>query len=119
MGDQVVSVNQAPVADEDQTEAGSKIPSYAASLWAVLIARIYEVLPLVCTQCGGELKIVAFLTEAAPIQRILNHIGELATPPRIEPACAPPDWLDGIVIKRPRMNRKQRNPYRNLSLIRP
>jgi hypothetical protein len=38
-----------------------------------------------------ELKIVAFLTEANPIQRILIYIGETATPPRIAPARAPPD----------------------------
>ena len=84
----------APVADEDLTEAGSKMPFYAASLWAMLIARIYEVFLLVCPQCGGELKIVAFLTEANPIQRILIYIGEPATPPRIAPARAPPDWLE-------------------------
>ena len=58
----------------------------------MLIARIYEVFPLVCPQCGGDLKIVAFLTEADSIQRILLHIGEPATPPRIAPARGPPDW---------------------------
>ena len=39
----------------------------------MLIVRIYEVFPLVCPQCGSELKIVAFLTEADPIQRILTQ----------------------------------------------
>jgi len=39
-------------------------------------------------------KIVAFLTEADPIQRILIYIGEPATPPRIALARAPPDWLE-------------------------
>jgi hypothetical protein len=91
MGDEVVSADHAPAANEDLTETGSKMPFYAASLWAMLIARIYEVFPLVCPQCGGELKIVAFLTEANPIQRILIYIGEPATPPRIAPARAPPD----------------------------
>jgi hypothetical protein len=66
----------------------------AASLWAMLIASIYDVFPLVCPQCGGELKIVAFLTEAAPIQRIQISIGEPTTPPRIAAARAPPDWLE-------------------------
>jgi len=81
-------------ADKDPAEAESKEPSYAASLWAKLIARIYEVFPLVCPQCGGELKIIAFLTETDSIQSILIHIGEPATPPRIEPARAPPNWRD-------------------------
>jgi hypothetical protein len=60
----------------------------------MLIARIYEICPLVCFQCGGELTIVAFLTEADPIQRILVHIGELPTPPQIAPARDLPDWLE-------------------------
>ena len=94
MNAEVPAADQAPVADEDLSEAGSKTPFYAASLWAMLIARIYEVFPLVCPQCGGELKIVAFLTEVDPIQRILIYIGEPATPPRIAPARAPPDWLE-------------------------
>ena len=92
VGDEAVSADQAPVADEDLSEPGSKTPLYAASLWAMLIAKIYEVFPLVCPQCGGELKIIAFLTEADPTQRILLHIGEPATPPEIAPARAPPDW---------------------------
>jgi hypothetical protein len=47
----------------------------------MLIARIYEIFPLVCPQCGDELKIVAFLTDADPIQRILIYIGEPVTQP--------------------------------------
>ncbi|MDD5268541.1 MAG: transposase [Methylococcales bacterium] len=99
LGDEAVLADQAPVTHEDRSEAGAKMPFYAVSLWAMLIARIYEVLPLVCPQCGGELKIVAFLTETVPIQRILIHIGEPATPPRIDPARAPPDWPNADIDK--------------------
>jgi hypothetical protein len=52
----------------------------------MLLARIYEAFPLTCPQCGTEMRIVAFITEAAPVQRILSHIGEPALPPRIA-AC--------------------------------
>ena len=31
--------------------------SLARYLWAMLIARIYEVFPLVCLHCGGQLRI--------------------------------------------------------------
>ena len=79
---------------EDLPKVDSKTSASTAYLWAILIARIYEVCPLVCPQCGGELKIVAFLTEADPIQRILNHIGEPATPPQIASARAPPNGLE-------------------------
>ncbi len=32
-------------------------------LWAVLIARIYEVFPLLCPLCGGQMHLIAFITE--------------------------------------------------------
>ncbi len=31
--------------------------------WAVLLARIYDVLPLLRAACGGEMRILAFLTD--------------------------------------------------------
>jgi len=42
--------------------------------WAKLIARIYEVNPLLC-QCGKEMKIIAFVTHSVEIRRILSGIG--------------------------------------------
>ena len=35
----------------------------------MLLARLFESLPLVCPNCGADMRIVAFLTEAAPVQR--------------------------------------------------
>ena len=61
-------------------------------LWAMLISRIYEAFPLTCPQCGTQMHIIAFITEASPVQQILNHIGEPAQPPRIAPARGPPRW---------------------------
>ena len=29
--------------------------------WAMLIKRVYEVAPLCCPECGGQMKVVAFL----------------------------------------------------------
>lgn len=46
----------------------------------MLLARIYEACPLTCAKCGAEMRIIAFVTEAAPVERILNHIGEPFTP---------------------------------------
>jgi len=42
--------------------------------WAKLIARIYEVNPLLCS-CGKEMKITAIVTDPAKIWRILTGIG--------------------------------------------
>ncbi len=47
----------------------------AHHLWAALIARIYEVFPLVCPLCGGNMRIIAFITEGVQIRKILEHVG--------------------------------------------
>ncbi len=44
-------------------------------LWAVLIACIYEVFPLLCPLCCGQMRIIAFITHSADIRHILDHIG--------------------------------------------
>ena len=64
----------------------------ARYVWALLLARIYEVLPLLCPRCGGEMRIIAFITEAAVIQAIPGHLGEPKQPPRLRPARGPPLW---------------------------
>lgn len=43
-------------------------------------------------QCGTEMPIVAFITEASTVQRILDHIDEPTAPPGITPARGPPLW---------------------------
>jgi len=57
-----------------------------------LMARICEVFPLVCPICGGQMRIIAFITHSADIRQILEHIGVDAEPPRITPARGPPLW---------------------------
>ena len=61
-------------------------------LWAVLIARIYEVFPLLCPLCGGQMRLIAFVTEGTQIKKILNHIGVDSEPTHIAPARGPPLW---------------------------
>jgi hypothetical protein len=85
-----------PVGNAIQTQSEPVPPkrSPAHYLWAVLIARIYEVLPLVCPMCGGQMRLIAFITEGAQIRRILDHIGVESEPPHISPARGPPLWDD-------------------------
>jgi len=45
---------------EPQVKPKPRPPSHY--LWAALIARIYEVLPLICPHCGGRMRISAFIT---------------------------------------------------------
>jgi hypothetical protein len=68
--------------------------SQAHYLWAVLIARIYEVFPLLCPMCGGQMRLIAFITEGMQVRRILDHIGVDSEPPHISPARGPPLWDD-------------------------
>ena len=68
--------------------------SPAHYLWAVLIARIYEVFPLLCPMCVGQMRLIAFITEGTQIRKILDHIGVDPEPPQISPARGPPLWDD-------------------------
>ncbi len=63
-----------------------------ASIRAMLLARIYEINPLVCPRCGGEMRIIAFVTELEPVGRILRHIGEPDCAPETSPARGPPEF---------------------------
>ena len=42
--------------------------------WAKMIRKVYEVDPLVCPQCGGRMKAIAYLTDYAVVDRIINHL---------------------------------------------
>ena len=58
----------------------------------MLLARIYEVFPLVCPHCGADMRVIAFITNGPTVRDILGHLGEPTTPPRIAPARGPPLW---------------------------
>ena len=45
---------------------------------------------LQCPRCGRAMTILAFILEKEVIERILHHIGEDSTPPRILPTRSPP-----------------------------
>ena len=75
-----------------QPEPGPPKRAPSHYLWAVLIARIYEVLPLLCPICGGQMRVIAFITHSADIRQILEHIGVDSEPPHITPARGPPLW---------------------------
>jgi len=56
--------------------------------WAEMIRKVYEVDPLVCPQCGGTMKVIAFLTDYAVVDRIIDHlkltfVANKPPPPRV------------------------------------
>ena len=61
--------------------------------WAKLMVRVGEEFPLECPACGGDIRLIAFITEPGPIRKILTHLGEPLEPPPVSPARGPPtDW---------------------------
>jgi hypothetical protein len=62
----------------------------ASPSWGRLIAKVYQVDPMVCTRCGKRMSVVAFVTDSGAIGRILDHLGlgnpeaEKPPPPRCE-----------------------------------
>jgi len=58
--------------------------------WAKLLARVGEEFPLECPGCGGDIRLIAFITEPGPIRKILTHLGEPREPPPVSPARGPP-----------------------------
>ena len=87
----VVAPPPAPATDAAATE---EAPHRAAAryLWAMLLARIYEALPLSCPICHSQMRIIAFINDARTVGKILDHIGESTQTPRISPARGPPLW---------------------------
>ena len=86
----VVPHHAVPTRAEPEQPVPPKRPAHY--LWAVLIARIYEVFPLLCPKCGGQMRLIAFVTEGTQIRKILDHIGVESEPPHISPARGPPLW---------------------------
>jgi len=52
-------------------EDPKRIPSKG---WAEMIRKLYEVDPMACPKCGGTMKVVAFITDYAAVDRIVDHL---------------------------------------------
>ncbi len=63
----------------------------AAHRWAELLRQIFEVDPLTCPTCGAAMRIVAFITVPAVIDRILTHLRTRSPPGRAAGARRPPN----------------------------
>ena len=51
------------------------------SAWARLIAKVYEVDPLICPLCGSEMKLVAVITDLSEVRKILRHLIKIGRSP--------------------------------------
>jgi hypothetical protein len=39
-----------------------------------MIRNVYEADPMICPRCGGRMRVIAFLTEPAVVDRIIRHL---------------------------------------------
>ena len=56
--------------------------------WAEMIRKVFEVDPLICPQCGGEMKVISFIEDYKVIDKIIRHLeltfhAERPPPPQI------------------------------------
>jgi len=42
--------------------------------WAEMIRKVFEVDPLICPQCGGEMKVISFIEDHKVIDKIIAHL---------------------------------------------
>jgi hypothetical protein len=67
--------------------------------WAKIMAKIAEDFPLACPACGGDIRLIAFITDPEPIRMILLHLGEPLEPPPLTPARGPPtSWTELVQV---------------------
>jgi hypothetical protein len=54
--------------------------------WARLLAKVYEIDPLVCPKCGSEMKVIAVIQDPVEIRDILTHLVKAGrAPPGLDP----------------------------------
>jgi len=51
-----------------------------------IIRKVYEVSPLLCPKCQGEMRIIAFITGFPVVDRIINHLKLTFTAAKPPPA---------------------------------
>jgi hypothetical protein len=55
------------------TQAKPRSHDTSRIAWAKLMARVGEEFPLECPACGGDIRLISFITEPGPIRKILTH----------------------------------------------
>lgn len=65
-------------------------PEEPSSSWARCIKRVYEINPLECPRCKGEMRIVAFVQDPLEVKKIMKSLGipDFRAPP---PVPDPPE----------------------------
>jgi hypothetical protein len=101
-----------PISPAIPTEPAPERASPARIRWAVLLARIYDALPLLCPACGADMRILAFLTDPPVVSAILLHLDLPHKPPPLSPARGPPqsDLLTALLDQTPTFDPAEPEP---------
>jgi len=62
-----VSPSYLPIIEEEERFVPSKG-------WAEMIRKVYEVDPLLCPECGGQMSIISFIEDHKVIDKIIAHL---------------------------------------------
>ena len=62
----------------------SALPTYRVP-WAALLRKVFDVDVLACPECGGRLRLLAFIAEPTVARKILDHLGLDSTGPPTAP----------------------------------
>jgi hypothetical protein len=58
----------------------------SCSIWARLIAQVYEVDPLECPLCHSPMNVIAVITDLEEVKKILRHLVKVdRSPPGLDP----------------------------------
>jgi hypothetical protein len=94
-GEREVVTADAPGAPAEHADAPDGARPHAGGYeWAELMRRTFGIDVLACPRCGGRLRLIALVEEAAVIDRILRHLGLPTAIPTPRPARAPPLAVD-------------------------
>ena len=75
-----------PTLEVPATETDAPDARARRRAWARLLARVYEVDPLVCPRCGARLRVIAVIQNPVQITKILNHLVRTGrAPPGLDP----------------------------------
>ena len=93
-GPQAPSRSHAPAGPDEHTSTSEPAATEPACAhrnpglisWTRLLKRVLEIDLEHCSNCGGELKIIAAILKSAVIERILTHLGLQARAPLRTPA---------------------------------
>ncbi len=66
---------------EETYDPDSSLHRKSKASWARLIAKVYEVNPMICSKCGSKMRIIAIITSEYEVKKILRHFVKTGTSP--------------------------------------